>query len=87
MGFNSGFKGLKQKKGLKPVKRKTRATYKHILSHLHVGDQTYDSIIFYVTPARHKWLRMILIWIFRKRDMGLWIGSSWLRIGTGGGHL
>ena len=25
--------------------------------------------------------------IFRKWDVGLWTGSSWLRIGTGGGHL
>ena len=26
-------------------------------------------------------------WIFRKRDAGVWTGSNWLRIGTGGGHL
>jgi hypothetical protein len=25
--------------------------------------------------------------IFRKRDVGAWAGWSWLRIGTGGGHL
>jgi hypothetical protein len=31
--------------------------------------------------------RIILRWMFRKRDMGLWTGSSWLRIGTGGGHM
>jgi len=31
--------------------------------------------------------RIILRWIFRKCDVGLWTGSSWLRIGTGGGHL
>jgi hypothetical protein len=31
--------------------------------------------------------RIILRWIFRKRDMGGWTGSNWLRIGTGGGHL
>jgi len=31
--------------------------------------------------------RIILIWIFRKWDVGVWTGSSWLRIGTGGGHL
>jgi len=29
----------------------------------------------------------ILRWIFRKWDVGVWNGSSWLRIGTGGGHL
>jgi hypothetical protein len=31
--------------------------------------------------------RIILRWIFRKCDMGVWTGSIWLRIGTGGGHL
>ena len=30
---------------------------------------------------------IILRWIFRKWDVGVWTGSSWLRIGTGGGHL
>jgi len=31
--------------------------------------------------------RIILRWIFRKWDVGAQTGSSWLRIGTGGGHL
>ena len=31
--------------------------------------------------------RIILRWIFRKWDVRVWTGSSWLRIGTGGGHL
>jgi len=31
--------------------------------------------------------RIILRWIFRKWDVGVWTGSSLLRIGTGGGHL
>ena len=31
--------------------------------------------------------RIISRWKFRKWDVGLWTGSSWLRIGTGGGHL
>jgi len=31
--------------------------------------------------------RIILRWIFRKWDVGAWAGSSWLRIGTRGGHL
>jgi hypothetical protein len=30
---------------------------------------------------------IILRWIFRKWDVGVWTGSSWLRVGTGGGHL
>jgi len=29
--------------------------------------------------------RIILRWIIRKWDMGVWTGSSWLRIETGGG--
>jgi len=31
--------------------------------------------------------RIILRWIFRKWNVGEWTGSSWLRIGAGGGHL
>jgi len=30
---------------------------------------------------------IILRWIFRKWDLGIWTGLSWLRIGTCGGHL
>jgi hypothetical protein len=31
--------------------------------------------------------RIILRWIFRKWDVVAWTGSSWPRIGKGGGHL
>jgi hypothetical protein len=31
--------------------------------------------------------RIILRWIFRKWYEGVWTGSRWLRIGTGGGNL
>ena len=31
--------------------------------------------------------RTILRCIFRKWDVGLWTASSWLGIGTGGGHV
>jgi hypothetical protein len=31
--------------------------------------------------------RIIFRKIFRKWDVGAWTGSSWLMIGTGGGHL
>jgi hypothetical protein len=31
--------------------------------------------------------KIILRWIFRKWDVGVWTGLSWLRIGTGGGHF
>jgi len=31
--------------------------------------------------------RIILRWILRKWHMGVWTGSSWLRIGTGVGCL
>jgi hypothetical protein len=30
---------------------------------------------------------IILGWIFRKWDVGVWTGLSWLRIVTVGGHL
>jgi len=36
----------------------------------HLGDPGVDA-------------RIILRWIFRKRDVGVWNRSSWLRIGTG----
>jgi hypothetical protein len=31
--------------------------------------------------------RIILEWIFRKWDVGVWTGLGWLRIETGGGQL
>jgi hypothetical protein len=31
--------------------------------------------------------KTILRWIFRKWDVRIWTGSSWLRIGVGGGNL
>jgi len=31
--------------------------------------------------------RIILRWIFRKWDVGIWTGSIWLRTGKGGGNL
>jgi len=40
----------------------------------HMEDQGIDGTI-------------ILRWISRKCDVGLWTGSSWLRIGTGSEHL
>jgi hypothetical protein len=40
----------------------------------HLGDPGLDGSI-------------ILRWILRKWDVGLWTGSSWLRAGTSGGCL
>jgi hypothetical protein len=40
----------------------------------HLGDPGVDGMI-------------ILIYIFRKWDVGVWTGLSWLRIGTGGRNL
>jgi hypothetical protein len=31
--------------------------------------------------------RIILRWVFRKWDVRVWTGLSWLSIETGGGHL
>jgi len=31
--------------------------------------------------------RIILRWIFRKRDVGVWTGLMWLNAGIDGGHL
>ena len=35
---------------------------------------------------RHRWEDNIKVDL-QKWDVGVWTGSSWLRIGTGGGHL
>jgi len=40
----------------------------------HWGDSGVDGMI-------------IFRWIFRRCDVGVWTGSSWLKIGTGRGHL
>jgi hypothetical protein len=40
----------------------------------HLGDPSVDG-------------RIILKWNFRKWGAGVWTESSWLRMGTGGGHL
>jgi hypothetical protein len=40
----------------------------------HLGDPNVDGTI-------------KLRWIFRNWDVGVWTGSSWLRIGTGGGQF
>ena len=40
----------------------------------HLGDPSVDG-------------RIILRWIFRKWDVGVWTGSNWLRTGTCGEHL
>jgi hypothetical protein len=36
-------------------------------------------------PGIDGWI--ILEWIFRKWDVGVWTGLGWLRIETGGGQL
>jgi len=40
----------------------------------HLGDPDLDG-------------RMIIKWVFRKWEVGVWTRSSWLSTGTGGGHL
>jgi len=55
-----------------------RGVYRVLVGNLkerdHLGDPGVDR-------------RIILRCIFRKWDVGVWTGSSWLRIGRGGGHL
>jgi hypothetical protein len=40
---------------------------------------------YFEDPGIHE--KIILRWIFRKWEMRAWTGLSWLRIGTGDGHL
>jgi hypothetical protein len=62
-------------------------------NNLYVTNHIYKHLYFY---TRFWWGnlregdhfgRFILRWSFRKWDVGVCTGSSWLRIGTGGGHL
>jgi hypothetical protein len=41
----------------------------------------------FVGNLRERDGRIILRWIFRKWDVGVWTGLSWLRLGTGDGQL
>jgi len=58
--------------------RERRGIYRVLEGNLeerdHLGDKGVDG-------------RIILRWIFRKWDVGVWTGSNWLRVGPGGGHL
>ena len=31
--------------------------------------------------------KIMLRWVFCKKGVGLWTGTSWLKLGTGGGHV
>jgi hypothetical protein len=53
---------------------RSRKRNRDILLGSHWGDQDVDG-------------RIILRWIFRKLERVVRTGWSWLRIGTGGGHL
>ena len=57
---------------------KRRGVYRVWGGHLREGDHSGD-------PGVDG--RTILRWIFSKWDVEVWIGSSWLRIGTVGVHL
>jgi len=50
---------------------------------LHNGEFSQSVVVVVVAVVG----RIILSWNFRKWDVGVWTGSSLLRIGTGGGHF
>jgi hypothetical protein len=59
-------------------KREMRGVYRVLVrkpeGNLNLGDPGVDG-------------RIILRWIFREWDVGVWTGSSWHKIWTGGGQL
>jgi hypothetical protein len=57
---------------------KRRVAYMILMGNLRVEDHLED-------PGLDG--RIILRWIFRKSDVGVWTGLIWFWIGTGGGHL
>jgi hypothetical protein len=52
----------------------TRFWWENVREIDHWGDPSIDG-------------RIILRWIFRQWEVGVFTGLSWLRIQTGGGHL
>ena len=82
MLFTQYFAGDKIEKnemgGTSSTYGEVRGVYRILVGKLegknHLGDPGVDGMI-------------ILRWIFRKWDVGVWTGSNWLRIGTVGGHL
>jgi hypothetical protein len=74
--------GVKIKKnemgGACSVYGERRGVYRVLVGNMREGDSLGD-------PGVDG--KIILRWIFRKWDVGVWTGSSWLRTGTGGGHL
>jgi hypothetical protein len=55
-----------------------RGAYRVMVGNLKERDHLGD-------PGMIGWI--VFRWIFRKWDLWVWTGSSWLRIGTNGGHL
>ena len=48
--------------------------YRALMERDHLGDPCVD-------------VKIVLRWIFKKLDVGVWTVSSWLGIGARGGHL
>jgi len=60
---------------------------RHLLILLIGGHNALVDFVIRGKILRDKWVPVTTEWTFRKWDVGLWTGSSWVGIGQGGGHL
>jgi len=66
--------------------------YIYTHTHTHTRAQTCIHLLVYFRTVKYLsklggFIRIIIGWISRRWDVGMWTGLGWPRIGTGGGRL